>query len=1247
MASLAVCSWLVLAACKPIGVGDGRASPPTADGADPDGRLPALAPLRAPACGEPWSTRVEPQHGRVDAARSLALDHDGELAALGGYAATEIWDLRSGARVATLPYGAEQVAFVPGSSRLVLAGPGIRVWDLATGTLVVENLDLGFGEGLYGLRFTPAGQLETVEPYREAVDLTSGQARMLARLPFARAMAASASGERFVTGDDQGELIVLDGEARELSRVSLGAAIQRVAISASGDRAGFALAGGEIGVVTLGSGHVDWRARELGPAHTSTLRFDPDGDGLWVAFADHSLVEVDAATGAARARWAASGPVLSVDAPTSQLLAWSGDGRWMLSYDGQGMRVHAAGSGAVVERLHATPLVGGTQLALAPDGRHLLVGDAGVASAWDLARLRFAPVIASTSGAGSGGEGAPGLTRIGFEPDGDGYLLTDTALRVFDVADDLPRASASMVGHGSFGRSVGDYVASQNTAVFGDVAGWMTVLDSRTGAEVSRKQIDASGLADIGTAETGDAFALLFADGRLALYDPAAGFRMLAEGLAPRFPAGRVRFGANHRDVLYDGQRWRDGVLEPLSTAPEPSFPALPRMQPRPIAAGPAGRWIVTGDERGCVEVLDAETGAVVHSLQAFEPGREVVDVAVSDRTGMVFAVAGDRRIRAWRPETGEALTLAASMLGWAAWRDDGSFAASRAGTELFALHTDSGVVRPEALALTLNRPGALLAALEPAGERADTAKFAATLEDAAFARVVAGNLAGDLAGSGGTDSALPTVSIEAAELVDGIGRVRVRVDDHGARVGRLAVRVDGVRQRSAEALNAGGPSGTGADTTVELRVPLHAGTNLIEVAAVRADGAEGPASLRALEGAADTPPGRLLYLGLGVSDYADPAIPDLRYAEADVQAVGEWLTRSHSPTRAVESLVLVGPAASRAKLAAARDFVANAKPSDTLVVFLAGHGKRVDGQYYFVGHEAELAKLAETGIAMAEIDDLLQRAGALRKLVLLDTCESGDTDLGGPSRQRAAIEAAGLDPSTARGLVLDTGPAPEPRSSTDDDERVERWLLDRDRLVYADLLGDTGATVLVSSRGHESSFEFPQLGHGVFTAALLESTADLGNDGDGDGQASTDELAFMLGLAVPQFTKQLQHPMIMAINHRSTVELPRLGNAAAGRDEGDSVGPAQLGVTAAELDRLVTDWYAREGEFAGQYRLVVLAQRAVRVGPDRVRVHVHYRYEPAAGSGLAGFDKRWFELARAGESWRVTGMGPAMSGRI
>jgi hypothetical protein len=165
-----------------------------------------------------------------------------------------------------------------------------------------------------------------------------------------------------------------------------------------------------------------------------------------------------------------------------------------------------------------------------------------------------------------------------------------------------------------------------------------------------------------------------------------------------------------------------------------------------------------------------------------------------------------------------------------------------------------------------------------------------------------------------------------------------------------------------------------------------------------------------------------------------------------------------------------------------------------------------------YVTYETDVKRLGETAASFELIEDLLAGIAPRRKLFLMDTCESGDTDEGGPS---SGPGQRGLHARNIRSLVLE-GAEVRPRT----------YLYDHERLIESDLTRRTGAIVFSSSRGSEASYELDALANGAFTKAIKEALGGAA-DSDGDGEVSTEELRAYVERSVPALTGDRQHPTV------------------------------------------------------------------------------------------------------------------------
>jgi hypothetical protein len=273
-------------------------------------------------------------------------------------------------------------------------------------------------------------------------------------------------------------------------------------------------------------------------------------------------------------------------------------------------------------------------------------------------------------------------------------------------------------------------------------------------------------------------------------------------------------------------------------------------------------------------------------------------------------------------------------------------------------------------------------------------------------------------------------------------------------------------------------------DRTVNVRetVALRPGRNELRIEARDLRGALGSAEASILRSARAP---RVVALVVGIDDYSDPDIADLRYAEADARAFAEFLKSDRSPIRNPDDVVLlVGERATTREIRSQLDehLIRNAAhPEDMALLYFAGHGFSMGSKTFLTGVDTEHERLRSTGLRATELREFLDDIGAGRKVLIADACHSG-----GLPGLRGANE------------------------------------------VNAGLAGDLAATGTVSflaSSEHQLSVESPELGHGVFTWALLrglEGQAD--RQGNRDGRVSAKELASYLDSEVPMLARRQGH---------------------------------------------------------------------------------------------------------------------------
>ncbi|MDP2316346.1 MAG: PEGA domain-containing protein [Pseudomonadota bacterium] len=230
----------------------------------------------------------------------------------------------------------------------------------------------------------------------------------------------------------------------------------------------------------------------------------------------------------------------------------------------------------------------------------------------------------------------------------------------------------------------------------------------------------------------------------------------------------------------------------------------------------------------------------------------------------------------------------------------------------------------------------------------------------------------------------------------------------------------------------------------------------------------------------------------IGVADYTDPDIPDLRYATADARAIATFLRERGG---FADVTLLLDAAASRAAIqtALARTLPLDAREEDEVVVYFSGHGalesdvsnREPDGfRKYLLPADADPENLFATALDMQDVSQWLDWVPSRTLLLILDSCYAGGA--GG------------------RGIQLGYG--------------TRALVRDVARPVA------TGRAVLMASQPNQVSLELESLGHGLFTWALLEGL-DGAADTSADGAVTLTELYAWVEREVREVAARLNSP--------------------------------------------------------------------------------------------------------------------------
>lgn len=217
------------------------------------------------------------------------------------------------------------------------------------------------------------------------------------------------------------------------------------------------------------------------------------------------------------------------------------------------------------------------------------------------------------------------------------------------------------------------------------------------------------------------------------------------------------------------------------------------------------------------------------------------------------------------------------------------------------------------------------------------------------------------------------------------------------------------------------------------------------------------PISIGTSRSEAKTNAPKLWLLLVGVKEYVDEQLPSLRYSAGDCQGLAEALTRATKQFTTREVYIYHDFASGRPTKEnvskSIREIAQKAKSQDTILFYFSGHGilEPSTHQAILCLRDTQKSNLLNTGLVLQELLQLLGNSAAENKLVWLDACHSGGMTLKGAPTEPL------LNPTSQLVEVLQQRAA-------------------KSKGFYA----------LLSCDINQLSWEFPELGHGVFTYYLM-----------------------------------------------------------------------------------------------------------------------------------------------------------------
>ena len=239
-----------------------------------------------------------------------------------------------------------------------------------------------------------------------------------------------------------------------------------------------------------------------------------------------------------------------------------------------------------------------------------------------------------------------------------------------------------------------------------------------------------------------------------------------------------------------------------------------------------------------------------------------------------------------------------------------------------------------------------------------------------------------------------------------------------------------------------------------------------------------------------------------------------MTYADKDARDLADLLQSKRDRFGEVKILRILNREATRENIRKARDFLSGSQVNDSVVLFFAGHGL-LDSKrdYYFATSDIDFNDPSNRGLPYEAIKELLDGIRARKKLLLVDTCHSGELDK--ETIQEVRSEEKPAEDIKTRGFRSLTRLAP--KVGLDNSFQLLQEM-------FADLRRGTGAMAIASAGGAEYALESAVWKNGVFTHAILRGLKGEA-DRDHNGRVFVSELRDFVEQEVQRLTAGKQSP--------------------------------------------------------------------------------------------------------------------------
>jgi len=485
------------------------------------------------------------------------------------------------------------------------------------------------------------------------------------------------------------------------------------------------------------------------------------------------------------------------------------------------------------------------------------------------------------------------------------------------------------------------------------------------------------------------------------------------------------------------GSAGEDGIIKIWDTAKGKILRTLEEGDGavKSIASSRDGGHLVGGGADGKIRLFNVATGTLVRTFTGhsdpvtyvtFGKDDAVIHTASKDGTSRIFE----------RDKGAELARVVSSKGGWAVFNNSGDYDGGGDAVDAVSWVAEDNSFDMDQFAESHYEPGVLARAATATKAETKTKRPNLSVKFATPPAVAFSSPQEETK----SDKKAYKVSVEAADLGGGI--IEMRLYQNGKLV--AAQDVSGNKEKQF---------------VREFNVSLIAGENKFRVIGLSRDRIESRPAKVAVKYTGAERGSTLHVVTIGINKYRNPAL-NLNYGVPDAKGLQNFFGKQPLKLfKEVKQHTLQDRDATRPAIQKLITGLAKTQPQDVVIIYYAGHGETVDGNWYLMPTEITYPEredhIRKKGILSKDLDKWIAGVGAQKVVMLMDACKSG-----------AALKAF-------RGFE-------------------ERKALSR-------LARASGIHVVASAGKNQFAVELQELGHGAFTFTLLEGLeggADRGKDG-------------------------------------------------------------------------------------------------------------------------------------------------------